>query len=285
MNLGERIYQLRTKKNLSQGDLAEMLEVSRQSVSKWENNNAVPELEKIIKLSEIFEVSLDVLIKGEDKIPKSELSSQESIQTIKEKESVFPGRKLAGTILLCMAFFVTVFFMVFGAGFAGLIFAIPFLVCGIICFVFKKHVGLWCAWTVYFLFDIYMAYATGISRGSVFYTLQWTHQMNYMRLVFAWVLLLSLMAMIAISVIKLGKQSFQDKKKGRIYVIVSWGIFVVLQAISMIFPYTEYYQYLIENIYQMQGLYRLIYITLGWARIIAVTIALVNTLRLKTRKS
>ncbi len=44
MNLGETIYRLRTGKNLSQGDLAEMLEVSRQSISKWENNSAVPDL-------------------------------------------------------------------------------------------------------------------------------------------------------------------------------------------------------------------------------------------------
>ena len=64
MSLGERIYKLRTEKNLSQGDLAERLEVSRQSVSKWENNNAVPDLEKIIALSEIFEISLDELVKG-----------------------------------------------------------------------------------------------------------------------------------------------------------------------------------------------------------------------------
>ena len=37
MSLGETIYRLRTEKSLSQGDLAEMLEVSRQSISKWEN--------------------------------------------------------------------------------------------------------------------------------------------------------------------------------------------------------------------------------------------------------
>ena len=67
MNLGETIYKLRTEKQLSQGDLAEMLEVSRQSISKWENNSAVPELEKLIRLSEIFEVSLDELVKGEEK--------------------------------------------------------------------------------------------------------------------------------------------------------------------------------------------------------------------------
>ena len=50
MKLGEKIYNLRTSKNLSQGDLAEMLGVSRQSISKWENNSAMPDLEKIIKL-------------------------------------------------------------------------------------------------------------------------------------------------------------------------------------------------------------------------------------------
>ena len=59
MNLGETIYRLRTDKQMSQGELAEMLEVSRQSISKWENSSAVPELDKLIRLSEIFEVSLD----------------------------------------------------------------------------------------------------------------------------------------------------------------------------------------------------------------------------------
>ena len=54
MNLGESIYRLRTERNLSQGDLADALEVSRQSVSKWENNSAVPELEKLIKMAQVF---------------------------------------------------------------------------------------------------------------------------------------------------------------------------------------------------------------------------------------
>lgn len=61
MNLGENIYRLRTERNLSQGDLAEALDVSRQSVSKWENNAAVPELDKLIRLSRIFGITLDEL--------------------------------------------------------------------------------------------------------------------------------------------------------------------------------------------------------------------------------
>ncbi len=64
MNLGERIYQLRAAKNLSQEDLADALEVSRQSVSKWETGGSVPELDKLVKLCEIFEVSMDHLVRG-----------------------------------------------------------------------------------------------------------------------------------------------------------------------------------------------------------------------------
>lgn len=71
MNLGENIYRLRTEKNMSQGDLADALEVSRQSVSKWENNSAVPELDKLVKMAELFGVSLDELVSGRREMPTS----------------------------------------------------------------------------------------------------------------------------------------------------------------------------------------------------------------------
>ena len=51
MTLGERISALRTEKHMSQNELAEALNVSRQSISKWETDASVPELEKLIKLS------------------------------------------------------------------------------------------------------------------------------------------------------------------------------------------------------------------------------------------
>lgn len=70
MSLGERIYKLRTEKELSQGDLAEALEVSRQSISKWETNGSVPELDKLVKLSEVFGISLDALVTGEEEAEK-----------------------------------------------------------------------------------------------------------------------------------------------------------------------------------------------------------------------
>ena len=63
MTLGEKICTLRTGKGLSQEDLAQRLEVSRQSVSKWETGQSVPDLEKIIKLADLFGVSVDELVR------------------------------------------------------------------------------------------------------------------------------------------------------------------------------------------------------------------------------
>lgn len=65
MNIGENIYKNRTANNMSQTDLANALEVSRQSVSKWENNSAVPDLDRIIKMSMLFGITIDELVFGD----------------------------------------------------------------------------------------------------------------------------------------------------------------------------------------------------------------------------
>lgn len=61
--LSKKIYTLRKKKGLSQEQLAEKLNVSRQAISKWESGVSMPESEKLILLSEFFDVSIDYLIK------------------------------------------------------------------------------------------------------------------------------------------------------------------------------------------------------------------------------
>lgn len=72
MTLGEKIQKLRQQQGLSQDALAEKLGVSRQAVSKWERDEAVPELEKIVKLSEVFGVSLDMLLRDQPPEPPRE---------------------------------------------------------------------------------------------------------------------------------------------------------------------------------------------------------------------
>lgn len=152
MNLGENIYRLRTEKNMSQGDLANALEVSRQSVSKWENNSAVPELEKLIKMAELFEVSMDELVTG--KTGKEPTASPHSIptQTPSAKQGL-SAQQILGIVLLSFGGLCLIIFTVVGifieSWLLGLFIALPFLLCGSICLLCKKNVGLKCAWAVY----------------------------------------------------------------------------------------------------------------------------------------
>ena len=152
MNLGENIYRLRTERNLSQGDLADALDVSRQSVSKWENNSAVPELDKLIKMAQIFDITLDELVTGEQKSyaappPTPPAPAQEMGKT------KLSSQQILGIVLLvfgglCLIVFTVVGFFV-GLLLLGLGILIPFLLCGLICLLCKKNVGLKCAWAIY----------------------------------------------------------------------------------------------------------------------------------------
>jgi transcriptional regulator with XRE-family HTH domain len=69
MGFSEKLRNLRREKNLSQEQLAELLNVSRQAVSKWEQDNGYPETEKLIQLAQKLEISLDELLL--DKQPES----------------------------------------------------------------------------------------------------------------------------------------------------------------------------------------------------------------------
>ena len=66
MSIKEQLIHLRNINGLSQEDLAEKLNVTRQSVSKWEVGETMPDTDKLIKISEIFNVSTDYLLKGID---------------------------------------------------------------------------------------------------------------------------------------------------------------------------------------------------------------------------
>lgn len=71
MTLSEKLYNLRRKQGLSQEDLAEKLNCSRQVISKWENGTTSPDAEMLKKYSELFEVSIDYLIKEDIEEPTS----------------------------------------------------------------------------------------------------------------------------------------------------------------------------------------------------------------------
>ena len=86
MTLGEKISMLRKKEGISQEKLAEVIGVSRQAVTKWENKNANPDTENLIRLAEFFGVSLDELCKN-----------------VSKKINYAPGHILAFVSLLILA--------------------------------------------------------------------------------------------------------------------------------------------------------------------------------------
>ena len=94
MTLGEKIQVLRKQKGLSQEQLADMLNLSRQAISKWETNESQPDIERLIGISNLFKVSIDFLIKdGHTSAPaplhKPEQSTQHFIRTSRNSKIYF----------------------------------------------------------------------------------------------------------------------------------------------------------------------------------------------------
>lgn len=92
LNLGEKIYNLRKQKNLSQEDLASILNVSRQTISKWETGESNPDIDKIVPLCNFFEISTDEFLKGKDIVYERKLTKEKS-------------RNKALTFSLCLVIF------------------------------------------------------------------------------------------------------------------------------------------------------------------------------------
>ena len=145
MSVGSRIFELRMSKNLSQSALADMLDVSRQSVSKWETDSAVPDLDKLIKLCDVFDVTLDELTGRTDSMNgepgKTEICS-------------FPARtqQVFGYILFVMSFSVALLLLFRGRNEGDFIIMVPvllaLLICGMICIFLKQRALYWCIWTM-----------------------------------------------------------------------------------------------------------------------------------------
>ena len=85
MKLYENLSSLRKQKGYSQEEFAYLLGVSRQSVSKWESGASIPELERLVEIANIFEVSLDELVKGEKAVIQGAVISDEQLHRVLRK--------------------------------------------------------------------------------------------------------------------------------------------------------------------------------------------------------
>lgn len=77
MELGKQIKKYRSELSLSQDTLAEKVYVSRQTISNWENDKSYPDVNSLVLLSEIFNTSIDNLIKGDVEVMKEEIRSED----------------------------------------------------------------------------------------------------------------------------------------------------------------------------------------------------------------
>ena len=140
MNLGETIYRLRTGRGMSQDALANALDVSRQSVSKWENNAAVPELDKLLKLSEIFGVTLDELVGRDAPAPTPPAAPP--------TQSPTPYRTI-GAILLGFGLLTTLLLSILLGFVIGISCGLPFTIVGSILLSTSKEPLFHAAWGVF----------------------------------------------------------------------------------------------------------------------------------------
>lgn len=272
VTLGEIIYQLRKSKNMSQDELAAALEVSRQSVSKWENNSAVPELEKLTKMSNLFGVTLDELVLGKrTEVPRTpEHTGSTSQDTVPAERKDGPNRTTVGVILLCFGAVTWLLLTIMGGFLMGLIFASPFFLCGTVCLVFRKNVGLWCAWSLFFAVNTYLRWATGIRWSLTLWTLNYEPSMNYTRLVFAWIELICINAMMIVTILRFQKKPLAATRRNQYLLIGGWIVLGLLFIPTQFGPLS-----VISNI---------IYIFTDWIRLPLLTALITNTLRLWRRR-
>lgn len=107
MEFNNKLYHLRKQKGLSQEELANCLNVSRQTISKWEVGDSTPDMEKLIAIGDLFEISLDELVM--DKVPthigetsiKSEIVNElkGKVLTDENKKKAKRGLKIVAIIL------------------------------------------------------------------------------------------------------------------------------------------------------------------------------------------
>lgn len=104
MSFGENINYLRKKKGLNQDDLAEALELSRQTISRWENDSSLPDVETLIKLCELLDTDMETLVRGNARSTQNEISKVDVSATNefpKEESSIsgtLNGEKYSKTV-------------------------------------------------------------------------------------------------------------------------------------------------------------------------------------------
>lgn len=218
MTLGQRIMAYRTKAHLSQDSLAELLEVSRQSVSKWETDASVPELGKLVRLCQVFGVSLDELVTGETTAAAPEpqmtniVPSQDMVTMAETLRS--HRQKIAGIVLLAVGGIACLLQF-------GLILLVwPLLVLGLLCLVTKRVTGLGVGWLLWLAVAAMCYGFTSMNLLMVFH--RYAYEALTVQLMIAWSLWLALTALVWVTL-----RQFRSGKE----VLPGWPVIAVMSAV------------------------------------------------------
>lgn len=223
MDLGERLYQLRKARNLSQGEVADALGVSRQSVSKWENNTSVPELDKLVKLGELFGLTLDELVKGE-----AAPAPAGRLERPRPASGPAGGRRIAAIALLVCG------------GVGSLLFCTTLLIyltlwlvlAGLLCWHVQEHLGLCLGLSFWMFLVVYFQVTSILSPWNVLIPAVYrAYPPSYILL--DWLLLLPLLLMLGLALRAVWRR-FDRPALLRLGLAV--GLFAVVRAVALLPP-------------------------------------------------
>ena len=131
MELGNRIKELRKAQSINQDDLAEKLFVSRQTISNWENDKSYPDIQSVLLLSEIFNVSVDQLLKGD----------VEKMEEIISEDTEMDMKKMIIYSRVMLIFYVGLMILTpLLANLIGWWFFVPYLICAAIAMYFSMKI-------------------------------------------------------------------------------------------------------------------------------------------------
>ncbi len=239
-SLGERIYKNRERLGLSQLELSDLLDVSRQSISKWETDAAVPELSKLVKMAEVFGVTLDELVLGRENVLIAEPESSDAATEIKEEVFTKPARSLVklifGAVFLSVGLILGFWLLFCSLYIAALVIFLTFALCSFFCFMQLRHAALWCADTWFAVAALCLYHGNGVLWSRVFdtytYIPRYTHPLIA---VLSWVELALIVVFFLLHVRALRDTHFGFSRKKHTVIAACGVVTVVLQRAASSF--------------------------------------------------
>lgn len=220
MNLGEKIIGLRKREGMTQEELASKLNVSRQTISKWELSQSNPELGYIVKLSELFGVTTDYLIREEDTQENINSNDKENNQDnqksqvsytntkdFKHDKNGLSTRQIAGIVVASLGGLLAIISIIMlrdsGDWLLGILTGIVTAVVGFELLLIKKNAGIKVLWTIWCIIAIPMGFFLVNMQGNPF-------NLNTAAGIMACISLVTFVALIIATIIKIKKNTSDD---------------------------------------------------------------------------